>query len=236
MPERVPCSLLCATWQTFLLCGEKASCGCDMQLMSLPSLWGCAGTAINKFAKRLWDRILHTHEIAVETKGHVSILHYRSGQEVLLWAVFQTLCPGLKNHRPPIVQKTPQMVLRWLTGSGGTQAFPLVVVLEQMCVSLCNDTSPLQHSLTSCMRSGADDKKKKKLDTLAKISRPPYMHWIWAAWSFSRCSIFPTPLEVNGAAAVFFGSRKELSFCADEATHTGWGAQLPKTKHRPLQS
>lgn len=51
-----------------------------MQLMSLPSLWRGDRTAINKFAERLWDRIVHTHEIAVETKGHVSALHCSSGQ------------------------------------------------------------------------------------------------------------------------------------------------------------
>lgn len=52
---------------------------------------------------------------------------------------------------------------------------------------------------------------KKKSGTLAKISKPTYMHWIWTAWSSSRCSIFLTPLEVNRAAAVFFGSRRKNS-------------------------
>lgn len=70
-----------------------------MQLMSLPSLWRGARTAINKFAKRLWYRIVHTHEIAVETKAHVSVLHYNSAhmdKQVLPQAVLLTPCPGKK--------------------------------------------------------------------------------------------------------------------------------------------
>lgn len=37
-------------------------------------------TAISKFAKRPRDRIVHTRGIALGTKGHVSVLHYSSGQ------------------------------------------------------------------------------------------------------------------------------------------------------------
>lgn len=68
------------------------------------------------------------------------------------------------------------MVLRWLAESGGMQVFPPVVVLAQMCVSLCNGASPLRHSLTGCTRSGADEQKLSGV--LAKIPKPTYMHWI----------------------------------------------------------
>ena len=96
------CSVLLR--QTSLLCSEQASRGRDVRLTLLSSflegvlelLW-----ILPQFAKRLWDRNVHTCEIALGTKGHVrglinNICFTAVDKQVLLQAVFQRLLLGKK--------------------------------------------------------------------------------------------------------------------------------------------
>jgi len=43
------------------------------------------------------------------------------------------------------------MVLKWLAESGGIQVFPPMVVLAQICASLCKCTPPFCRRLAGCM-------------------------------------------------------------------------------------
>lgn len=137
---------------------------------------------------------------------------------------------SLKNHRPSVVQKTPQMIFRWLAESGGMQVFPPVVVLAQMCVSLCHGTSPLRHKIRWRWTKKGQVLWPKFLSLhtylldMSSLMFHKMFHISYFPWSKWSCCSF------------LWQQEKELSFCSDEAPHTDWGAWLPKTKHGPLQS
>lgn len=124
MPERVPCwGLLCAACQTSLLCGEHAewTCGFDMQLMTLElpsiSLLKDNGTELSIHMKLLWEpRHMSMYCITIMHKWTSKCCYGQCFKHRVLGRR-----NSLKYHRPPVVQKAPQMA-HWVWWNAGVSS------------------------------------------------------------------------------------------------------------------